>query len=166
MNWHQFKLAAPELAAAAEDLFDQHGFVYIGTIRKDGSPRISPLHVFIVEGVLHLSMMWYSLKASDLLRDRRCTIHTSINDPLSGEVEFKLHGCAILVEDASDRNAVYAKVGWTPGPWRTHLFGVDIQSAGLFVTEGTDRIVKRWRAADQVRVFRVQDMEGRLVPIP
>ncbi len=40
MNWKEFKSAAPELAARAEELFESTGVLLVGTVRKDGSPRI------------------------------------------------------------------------------------------------------------------------------
>lgn len=43
MNWADFRLAAPDLAAAGERLFERTGVVLVGTIRRDGSPRISPV---------------------------------------------------------------------------------------------------------------------------
>ena len=80
MTWGEFSKEATELAAAAERLFDDPGVVMVGTIRKDGSPRISPVEPLITEGQLYLGMMWKSLKARDLPRDPRCTIHNLIRD--------------------------------------------------------------------------------------
>ena len=41
----------------------------VGTIRKDGTPRISPNEPDFAVGRLFVSMMWRSKKALDLLRD-------------------------------------------------------------------------------------------------
>lgn len=69
MNWSGFREAAPALAEKAEELFDRSGVILLGTIRKDGSPRISPVEPLIVDGDLYLGMMWQSLKALDLMHD-------------------------------------------------------------------------------------------------
>ncbi len=58
--------------------------------------RVEPL---IVDGDLYFGMMWQSLKALDLMRDPRCTIHTTISDRMAKEGELKLHG---RVENVSD----------------------------------------------------------------
>src|SRR5262245_15221688 len=116
MNWTEFKQAAPELAEKAESLFDVSGIIFLGTIRKDGSPRISPVEVLITDGKLYLGMMWQSLKALDLLRDPRCTVHSAVRDRHATEGEFKLHGRAIDIRDSEERKrygaALAAKIGW------------------------------------------------------
>ena len=163
MNWQEFVDDAPELAEYAQRLIEQSGFVFIGTIRKDGSPRISPVEALIVDGNLYLGMMWESFKAHDLLRDPRCTIHSSIKDRMASEGEFKLHGQAVEVKDGTERrqycDALYQKIGWNPSDSKFHLFRVEIESAGLFLTNKNERIFKRFRRAEGIKEFR-QDVEG------
>jgi hypothetical protein len=158
MNWEQFKGAAPKLASKAEELFEVSGVVLVGTIRKDGSPRISPVEPLIVDGELYLGMMWQSYKALDLLRDPRCTVHSAVRDRHASEGEFKLHGRASDVRDLEMRrrfcDALYEKIGWKPEEPDYHLFTVDIMSAALFSTAGNQRVVKRWRVGEQVSEFR------------
>ena len=48
----------------------------LGTLRADGSPRISPCEVDLVDGRLCFGMMWQSHKALDLLRDPRLAVHS------------------------------------------------------------------------------------------
>ncbi|MCI0525299.1 MAG: pyridoxamine 5'-phosphate oxidase family protein [Acidobacteria bacterium] len=169
MNWDEFKEAAPEMAAHGAELFDRVGVVMIGTNRKDGSPRISPVEHVIAHSQLYLGMMWQSLKARDLLRDPRCVVHNVISDRHAKEGEFKLYGRALNIEDADERRrygqALYEKIGWNPEGMNYHLFAVDIQSAALFTTEASQaRILKRWRAGEQVCAFR-QGVDGQLIPI-
>jgi hypothetical protein len=113
-------------------------------------------------------MMWRSLKALDLLREPRCVVHSSVSDRMAPEGEFKLHGCAMDIEDAEQRrhygDVLYTKIGWRPVEPKYHLFAMDIQSAGFFITAGDARLVQRWRAGEQVETFR-QDGGGRLVPV-
>ena len=157
MTWSEFAQAAPGLAAAAETLFEKSGVIFVGTIRKDGSPRISPVEPYIVGGQLYLGMMWQSLKALDLLRDSRCTVHSAIRDRFASDGEFKLHGRASAVQDLGERSrfgdAVYEKIGWKPEEPNYHLFSVDIRSAGFFETDGKKRLVKRWRVGEEVTQF-------------
>ena len=58
MIWEEFKKAAPELAALGEERFNQSGVILLGTLRKDGFPRITPVEAFIVDGHLYLGMIW------------------------------------------------------------------------------------------------------------
>jgi hypothetical protein len=168
MNWDEFKAAAPELAEAGEKLFERVGVVLIGTLRKDGSPRISPVEQLIVGGQLYLGMMPNSLKAQDLLRDGRCTVHSLISDKHAAEGEFKLHGVAVNVEDRGERkfycDELLKKIGFSPEGMPFHLFSIDIQSAGFFAHDGgSARLVKRWRAGEPVKAFR-QPIDGSLQP--
>ena len=71
MHWNEFATAAPELARLGEERFEKWGLCLVGTIRKDGSPRISPVEPLITGGKLYLGMMWRSKKALDLIRDSR-----------------------------------------------------------------------------------------------
>jgi hypothetical protein len=117
-SWRAFRVAAPELGSKAEALFERSGVILLGTVRKDGSPRISPVEPLIVGHDLYLGMMWQSLKALDLLRDPRCALHSSISDRMAREGEFKLHGRVSEVRDMEERArycaALKAKIGWRP----------------------------------------------------
>jgi hypothetical protein len=71
MIWREFEEAAPELAALGRRRFAQTRVALLGTIRKDGSPRISPIEPNVVLGHLLLGALAESHKALDLLRDPR-----------------------------------------------------------------------------------------------
>ena len=75
-TWQQFAAQSPELAAIGEAQFARTGLALVGTFRRDGWPRISPVEPFIVDGLLYLGMTWRSVKALDLLRDPRCVVQT------------------------------------------------------------------------------------------
>ena len=49
MNWTQFKESAPDLAKLAEERFQRHGLVLVGTLRRNGWPRISLVEPLTVE---------------------------------------------------------------------------------------------------------------------
>lgn len=162
MRWVDFNKSAPALARKAEQLFDKAGVVLLGTVRKDGSPRISPVEPLIVAGELYVGMMWKSLKAADLLRDPRCTVHSAIRDRRAKDGEFKLHGRVRYVQDPAERKrygqALYKKIGWNPEGMKYHLFAVDVASAALFVNKTTYRVMKRWRAGGKTEQIK-QTME-------
>jgi len=168
MNWKEFNSAAPEVARAGKDLIDQAGVVLVGTLRKDGSPRISPVEALIAGDHLYIGMMPDTFKVQDLLRDRRCTVHNLISNRYAPEGEFKLHGLAINVHDPDQRkffcDEARKRTGWSPEALPFQLFTVDIQSAGMFSHDGGKRILRRWRVGDDVKAFK-QGMRGKLTPV-
>src|SRR5215469_15092027 len=77
----------------------QPGLVLVATIRGDGTPRISPVEPYVLDGVLWLSMLWRSRKAADLLRDPRVLVHSVVTGRDGGEGEFKIRGTARAERD-------------------------------------------------------------------
>ena len=146
MNWDQFAAQAPELARLAQERFERSGVCLIGTLRKDGSPRISPIEPFVVRGELMLGMMWQSRKAQDLLRDPRIVVHSSVAGRDGSEGDVKLYGRVRDVADPELRTAygdtLFAKIDWRPEePY--HLFAVDVEQAG-FIAFGEGQRAMRW----------------------
>jgi hypothetical protein len=149
MFWEEFSTAAPDMARLAEERFERTGLVLVGTIRRDGTPRISPVEPLIAYGHLFLGMMWQSTKALDLLRDPRCLVHSTICDRNGTEGEVKLRGRVVDVSDPELREryaqAVFEKIDWRPEePY--HLFALDIESAAYVDYRDEKKHVERWRA--------------------
>ncbi|MDP9269869.1 MAG: pyridoxamine 5'-phosphate oxidase family protein, partial [Chloroflexota bacterium] len=131
MIWRDFEVAAPELASLGRERFERTSVALVGTLRGDGSPRISPVEPYLVIGHLLLGTMSRSGKAGDLLRDQRCSVHSSVADVNGSEGEFQLHGRAILVEDDEIRQGDYS-AWWQSLPREAcSLFSVDIDSAAF-----------------------------------
>ena len=125
----------------------------LGTIRPDGSARISPCEVDFAAGRLLLGMMWRSHKALDLLRDPRITVHSVPTDKDNAGGDVKLYGQA--VGEGADvrevfRAAILARIDWAPDEPEYHLFSLDVQRAG-FVRFGDQRMAMAW---DEARGFR------------
>jgi len=156
MNWNQFAKTAPEMAKAGEERFERWGLCLVGTVRRDGSARISPVEPLIVGGELMLGMMWQSTKAKDLLRDPRVLVHSIISDRAGTEGEFKLRGRARDVRDADVREAyakaLFEKIGWRPEGEEWHLFTVDVEHAALIVFDGEQKRVQVWPGPASVPV--------------
>jgi Pyridoxamine 5'-phosphate oxidase len=153
MNWAAFAEAAPDLARLFEERLEATGLALIGTIRKDGTPRISPLEADIFEDLLLLGMMWQSKKALDLIRDPRCLVHSVVSNKDGTEGEVKLRGRAVDVTDKGlrERSAQHSfdTTGWRPEePY--HLFWLDIEEAAYIKFSGNgDQTIKTWRADGQ-----------------
>jgi hypothetical protein len=148
MLWDGFARACPELARIAEDRFARDQLAVLGTLRRDGSPRISPCEVDFAEGHLFLGMMWRSMKALDLLRDPRTVVHSVTLNKDGTDGDVKLYGRAIEVTDAAlraaFRKAILARIDWAPEEPSYHLFSLDIDRAAFIVFQGGQHRVLAW----------------------
>lgn len=149
MTWREFEAAAPELAALGRERFEATGVALLGTLRADGSPRINPVEPYLAAGDLLLGLLPWSKKAHDLLRDPRCTIHSSVSDVDGTEGEFKLYGRGREVHDDGVR-AAPEKAWWTSRPVEdARVFSVEIDSAAFvsWNAEDGEMTVRRWSPA-------------------
>jgi hypothetical protein len=150
MRWADFEAAAPRLAAVGKEKLLAPGVVLVGTIRRDGSPRISPVEPFLLDGDLWLSMLWRSHKAADLARDPRVLVHSIVASRDGGAGEFKVRGRCRAEEDSvvQERyaDAVSAALGWRPDLGRFHLFSVDIEAVAYvsYVEASGDQSCVLW----------------------
>lgn len=151
MNWAEFREAAPELAEMAEKRFAAAQLVMLGTLREDGSPRISPCEVDFAAGELLLGMMWKSRKALDLRRDPRIVVHSVTCNPEGTDGDVKLYGRAREIDSPPTRqefrDAIKARIDWAPEEPDYHLFGLDVTSAGY--VRFTDGTMETWRWTPQ-----------------
>jgi hypothetical protein len=133
MQWSDLQDRQPRLGELAEDRLIRPGVLLVVSIRRDGTPRLSPVEPFVHEGELRLSMMLGSRKAVDLLRDPRVLVHSIVTSPSGGEGEVKLRGAARheTDEDTLRRyaEAVREALPWEPEVGKFHLFAVDIDQA-------------------------------------
>lgn len=150
MDWSELERRQPTLAGLGRRRLLDPGVILVATIRGDGSPRVSPVEPFVLDGALWLCMLWHSRKAADLLRDPRVLVHSVITSRDGGEGEFKIRGTA-RAEDDPDLQARYAaavgaSLGWTPAPGRFHLFAVSIgEVTFIHYDDATgDQHVARW----------------------
>jgi len=104
-TWQDFEKAAPELARLGRECFDRTGVAMLGTLRRDGSPRISPIEPYFARDELLFGAMTWSAKARDLARDARCVLHSAVTDAGGPDGELKLYGRAIAVREAGLRDA-------------------------------------------------------------
>lgn len=146
MIWQEFEDVAPELARLGRERFERRGVALLGTLRKDGSPRISPVEPFFVEGHVLLGVMARSGKARDLRRDPRCAVHSAVPDSTGAEGEFKLHGRVEEMSDPRLRDSA-GEAWWVSRPAEdARVFSLDIEQAvfiGWDTAAGT-MTVTRW----------------------
>lgn len=137
MRWDAFEQACPEIAGLARDRFAKDELVLVGTLRRDGSPRVSPNECDFTAGRLFVSMMWRSRKALDLLRDPRVVVHSTPSDRMNPGGDIKLYGRIVDEQDPAVRrafrDAIRARIDWAPDEPEYHCFSVDVTSAGYTV---------------------------------
>jgi hypothetical protein len=148
MRWEHFERSCPDLAALARDRFARDQLVMLGTLRRDGSPRISLCEVDITAGHLFLGMMWRSPKALDLIRDPRIVVHSVTCNREGTDGDIKLYGRAMAIDDPGLRRAyraaIKARIDWEPEEGTYHLFAVDPESAGYVRFEAEQKEIWTW----------------------
>lgn len=129
MRWGDLEGQAPRLGRVAYERLIAPGVLLVATLRRDGTPRLSPVEPLILDGDLWLSMMWQSRKATDLRRDDRVLVHSIVTSKEGGDGEVKIRGQAVSVDDLRARarycDAVTA-LGWRPEEPYVHLFRVEM----------------------------------------
>ncbi|HET7473562.1 MAG TPA: pyridoxamine 5'-phosphate oxidase family protein [Candidatus Limnocylindrales bacterium] len=99
MNWREFERAAPEIAESGRLRFEATHVALLGTVQRNGWPRISPVEPYFVGDDLLFGLLKSSGKARDLADNPLCTVHSSVSDVNGSEGEFKLSGLAEVVTD-------------------------------------------------------------------
>jgi Pyridoxamine 5'-phosphate oxidase len=144
-EWRDVELGAPEIARLGIARLNAARVAMLGTLRRDGSPRISPIEPYVVNGHLLVGAMAWSAKAADLRRDPRYVLHSTVTGPDSGEGELKLSGLA--GEAGPGLRAQAAGAWWSVRPPDTAIVFVLRISQALFVAWDLARgemTVHRW----------------------
>lgn len=156
MRWDKFENMCPELATLARERFVMDQLVLVGSIRADGSPRISPVEPDFAAGRLFISMMWQSRKALDLLRDPRVVVHSVPSDRMNAGGDVKLYGRIVDERDPevreAFRDAIKVRIDWAPDEPHYHCLSLDVQEAG-YIRFGDDPVTLAWDAAQGLRTL-------------
>ncbi len=147
-SWVEFESEAPELAQRCRALIEGFGYMLAGTVRRDGTPRISPVETHFVEGHLVVAMERGTFKARDVLRDPRLVLNAPITDPHEPGAELKLRGLAVPVDAGDLREAaadtIERESGWRP-PTDWHIFWIDVEDAAHIAWHEGEMTMDRWR---------------------
>lgn len=152
-RWQEIVESAPDFAAELRRFLDGRKHKTIATLRADGSPRISGIEAFIVDGDLWFGSMPNAVKARDLRRDPRMALHSGSVDPPEWEGDAKLTARAEEVADPDRRLAVFRSQGADPPSSESHLFRADLQEAALVrLDESRSRLViELWRPGRELK---------------
>lgn len=139
-TWDDFAAQAPGLAAEIRRRFESNLHHVMGTVRPDGSPRLSGTEVAITDRDVSLGMMSKSRKLADVERDPRIELHSA---PLEDDLTA---GDAKLAGRLRRTGTVGAGEGF--------MFTLDLERATLVRVDGDELVIEVWtpqRGARQMR---------------
>jgi Pyridoxamine 5'-phosphate oxidase len=162
-TWTEFAADAPELAAQAEKRLVATGLMMLATLRRDGSPRISPMEPVVVDDtlVLHDGRLWLGMmndatKSRDLQRDGRFMAHCATVDKMVSEDDVKFWGVATPVTDTdrltSFADDIFRSTGYRFEVGQFDAFEVDLHGASSVGIAGDAMIVRTWLVGKGVTV--------------
>jgi hypothetical protein len=134
-SWADVVTEAPELAAKVEARFATHKHAVLGTIRRDGGPRLSGTETTFKHGELWVGSMDEARKVDDVRRDPRVALHSATADADLAGGDAKVTGRAEEITDEATRAAV---VEGAPGAFV--LWRIDLREVAL-VEVATDHLV-------------------------
>jgi hypothetical protein len=149
-DWKQLSLEAPDLATPGRALWQEHGLMYLATVRADGSPRLHPVAPILAGGGIYVAIADQSPKWQDLRREARCVLHAL---PGSRDDEFVLRCRALEAPGSLQRLRAAARHVIHDDD---HIFEFDIEMADLGWWEhvgqpGTYSVRLRWTPGAGVR---------------
>jgi hypothetical protein len=165
-NWRSFEDAEPDLARRAHAILSATTNAVLGTLRADGSPRLSGIDPWFWNGDLWFGSMGGARKAADLHRDPRMALHAvpwesrrpREGSDGGGDGDAKLTGRAIAVTDPEVVTAVMAALaaerGFEPPSDDGDLFRVDVASVVVISVEHDQLVIDRWSERDGRHVVR------------
>ena len=159
ITFSALRTTAPDIADPIAGRFERAGLGMLGTIRRDGSPRVSPIEVGFHDGALYVGMMPGSTKHLDVERDARIALVTALADKDDLGGEGKLFGVASRVTDAALAERVlgaHAEAGGfdAEAVAGSPLYEVLVTGAAWQFVEGDAFVSRSWNASDGVRSRR------------
>jgi len=143
-TWAELETEAPEHAAVVLDRFTNHLHHILGTIRPDGSPRLSGTELHVLDGDVWFGSMPDAAKGRDLRRDPRCAVHAAPIDTKLLVGDAKVAGRALLVTDPAVTASIARQLGREDGDLGGDLFRLDLTEAVVTRVEGDRLHVATW----------------------
>jgi len=102
LSWGEALRVAPELATAIQQRFATNKHHIIGTIRADGSPRLSGTEVQFDDERMTIGMMVNSRKRTDIAHDNRVEIHCAPLDTELQDGDAKVSGELVVIRELTE----------------------------------------------------------------
>jgi hypothetical protein len=160
----------PTIASPIEARLRSTGLGVLGTIRSDGSPRVSPIEVSLQDHRLYVGMMPGSRKLADVRRDARVMLLTPLADRTDMAGEGKLAGHLIEVTDPAESARVLNAAADAAGLDAEALAGspmfeLVVHTAAWQFAEDDVFATMSWRLADGAVVRRRERSGATGLPI-
>lgn len=158
-NWDEFTAAAPRISTIFTRRHTATGnLCFLGSIRKDGSPRISPMEPRMFEGHLVVGGMPNTRKFADLARDPRFELHTATTDTHVGDGDAKLWGTVTNLQDEALHQrfaqALYDAIGFDlRGEKFDPFYVADISGASSVEVVGEHLEITVWKPGEPERTI-------------
>ncbi|SOJ53749.1 hypothetical protein MSIMFB_01247 [Mycobacterium simulans] len=157
--WKEFTAQAPNIATVFKRRPRAPGnLCLLAALRRDGSPRISPMEPLIFEEQLWLPGMPATTKFADLERDPRFCLHTATADPPVSDGDAKLWGLAHIVSDNALRqrfaNKLFEETGFDLREQEFALFGTDITGASTVEVCNDHLDITVWNPGEPEKAVR------------
>jgi hypothetical protein len=156
---------APDLADRVRAILTSTTNAVLGTIRRDGAPRLSGADAYFHDGQLRIWSMPGARKGEDLRRDPRVAVHSipwdsrRLRDGAAdvGDADAKVSGTAVLTTDTGDLSAfrvwLQSARGFEP-PENWDLFTIDIDALTVISLDGGQLVIDRWSTTDSRQTIR------------
>lgn len=154
-NFDEVLNAVPDLAERVRAILSSTQNTVVGTLRHDGSPRLSGIDCYIADGRLCIASAPGTLKGKDLRRDPRMSLHSipwdsrrllpDANDP--GAADAKVSGRAEFITDPNVIEAIHRSLAAdheAEPPEAFELFQIDIESVAVMFPEDGRLVVDQW----------------------
>ncbi|WP_433521341.1 pyridoxamine 5'-phosphate oxidase family protein [Nocardia pseudovaccinii] len=140
--WSRVVDTAPEFATRVEALFRAFPNKTLATLRKDGTPRLSAVEVWLTREHAVLILMPQSMKARDVRRDPRVAVLSGSSGASDSPVwpNARLTGTAVPVTDPAQEAAILADAGVPTemGASGVYLLDLDEVTDTRFSTEAME----------------------------
>lgn len=138
-------MSSPDLASRVLARFTGHPHHVLGTIARDGSPRLSGINVMCNQGTLWFGSMPGARKVGDIARDPRISIH-------SAPLEESLEGGDARIDGRAKALPAELALGWRPGSPEGEFFSVELDKVHLVEVRDGRLVVTKWNAVDGLRI--------------
>lgn len=170
LRFDEFTATVPAIAAPLTARLRTAGLGLLGTVRADGSPRVSPVEVSLHGGRLWIGMMPGSTKQRDVARDPRVALLTAVADKDDLGGEGKLFGRLDRVHDDATVTAVLGAhaeaAGFDPEALAgSPLYELLVDAAAWQHVAGDAFVTLSWRAGGDLRRRRRVGATGQPVDV-
>lgn len=168
LTYAELEAAAAEIAGPLRARLEATGFCLLATLRRDGSPRISPMDVSFLDGGLYVGSMPGAVKARDLQRDPRCALIAPVVDKAGTAGEGKAFLHAVEITDREQAVALVTRslegVDVDLDDFdQSHMFELRVTGAAWQTLEGEAWVTVSWREGEEVRHRRRDGPGGEVV---